>query len=126
MMDDKEHVYEDGFPHIPGMTVLPWAGWFLIVVMLILALWAGKVFAEPMAVATVGNGEIVITVYTEDCQLTDIVSNLPKRATWLQKGKTFEGCVGVQPEAGVAFFYFKEDRTVAVVPLQVFSRVTGV
>ncbi len=125
MMDDKEHVYQDDFAPLRGMTVIPWLGWVLILTGIIGALWAGRVFAEPMAIASVGNGQIIITVYTEECELKDTVSNLPNRATWTQQGKTFEGCVGVQPAAGVAMFYFREDKTVAVVPLQAFARATG-
>ena len=82
-------------------------------------------FAEPIAQATVANGQIVITVYSEDCQLKDVVSNLPKRATWVQQGRTFEGCVGVQPSLGVAMFYFREDHSVAAVPVSEFVRVIG-
>lgn len=44
-----------------------------------LALWAGHAFADPIAVASAGNGQVVITVYSEDCQLTDVVANLPSR-----------------------------------------------
>lgn len=121
----EEHEWHDGFPVLPrGMTVLPWLMWAVILSTVILALWAGKVYAEPMAVANVNGGQVVIMVYTDDCNLKDTVINLPKRATWTEGGKTFEGCVGVQPEAGVAMFYF-DDKTVAIVPLQIFARATG-
>lgn len=69
---------------------------------------------------------ITITVYSEDCALKNVVSNLPKRATWTEKGKTYEGCAGGQPDAGVVMLYFKEDRSVAVVPMQAFRPLTGV
>lgn len=97
----------------------------VLIVMAGLALWAGHAFAYPISIASAGNGQVVITVYSEDCQLTDVVANLPNRATWEQRGKTFEGCVGVQPAAEMAMFYFKDDKSVAVVPLQAFVRVVG-
>lgn len=119
MSEEKEY-----FGRIPNLTILPWFLWALILFAVIGALYAGKVYAEPLAIANVNNGQVVITVYTEDCQLKDVVSNLPKRATWTEGGKTYEGCVGVYPSFGVAGFYFN-DKTVAVVPLQAFARVAG-
>lgn len=85
---------------------------------------AKKAYADPMAKVIANGGQVVITVYTEDCARKDVVTNLPKRATWAEDGKTYEGCVGIQPEAGVAMFWF-DDRTVAIVPLQAFVRVVG-
>ena len=85
---------------------------------------ATSAYAEPVARATAGG--IQITVYNEPCKLKDQVSNLPHRATWLENGRTFEGCVGPNIELGVAIFYFKEDKSVAAVPLQMFAPVTGV
>ncbi len=81
-------------------------------------------FAEPVARAVVNNGQVVITVHSEDRALTAVVTNLPKRATWVEGGKTFEGCVGVSP-IGVAMFYFLADKSVAAVPLEMFQPVTG-
>lgn len=96
-----------------------------VVLAVIAVLWMKQAKAEPMAQASVNQGQVVITLYTEDCALTNVVTNLPKRATWKEGGKVYEGCVGVQPQAGVAMLYFAGDKTVAVVPLQLFARVTG-
>lgn len=124
MIEEKEHQWHDGFPTLPrGMTVLPWLLWATIVCGVIGALWAGKVFAEPMFAASQGN--VTITVYSEKCAHLDQVTNAPNRATWKEGDKVYDGCVGAIPELGVAYFWF-EDKTVAVVPLQMFEKVTGV
>ena len=104
-------------------TLVPY--WVLSVLILAigLALVAGKVYAEPMAQASAGG--VVITVYTEACTHPDHVTNLPKRATWKEGDKVYDGCAGAIPELGVAMFWFT-DRTMAVVPLQMFAKVTGV
>jgi hypothetical protein len=94
--------------------------WFKVLVFL--TCWPAAVCAEPMVKANVQG--IEITVYTEDCALKNVVSNLPKRATWVEKGKTFEGCAGAT-QFGVLIFYFN-DKTVAVVPVEHFAKVTGV
>lgn len=52
------------------------------------------------------------------------MSNLQNRATYLEGGKTYEGCVGGNAQLGILVFYF-EDRTVFAVPVQFFSRVSG-
>jgi hypothetical protein len=103
-------------------TVLPLPFWIAVFIMIVC--WPASVFAGPMVKATVGGVEI--TVYTEDCQLKEAVSNLPKRATWVEKGKTFEGCAGAVPQLGVLMFYFKDDKTVAAVPMDVFAKVTSI
>jgi hypothetical protein len=97
---------------------LPWYVTFFIFA----TCWPAAVFSEPMVKANVQG--IEITVYTEDCTLKNVVSNLPKRATWVEKGKTFEGCAGAT-QFGVLIFYFN-DKTVAVVPVEHFAKVTGV
>ena len=123
MTEETEHVYEDGFVKIPGMTVLPWAVWLALLVMVILALWAGKVFAEPIVMAS--NGKVTITVYSEPCAFPDHVTNLPIRATWNEGGKVIEGCAGRDAENGIAVFWFS-DKTVFTLSLSAFVKVTGV
>ena len=81
------------------------------------------VIARPMVQASVQG--IVITVHSEDCELKNVVSNLPKKATWVENGKTFEGCAGASP-LGVLMFYFHGDKTVAAVPADLFVPVTGI
>lgn len=98
---------------------LPW----YVCLLAFLFCWPSIAFSGPMLKASVDGVEI--TVYSEECGLKNVVSNLPKRATWVEKGKTFEGCAGATP-FGVLLFYFREDRTVAVVPAEHFVQITGV
>ena len=101
-------------------TVVPVVLWAVVAACL---LYAVKANAEPVARAS-ANG-VTITVYSEPCQFKDVVSNLPQRATWVENGKTFEGCFGPSP-VGVAMFYFKDDKSIAAVPFEMFAPVTGV
>ena len=87
-----------------------------------LALFAGKVFAEPVAQAS--NGKVTVTVYSEKCTHPDHVTNLPNRATWKEGDKVFDGCGGIDRNLGIAIFWFT-DVTVFVLPLQAFSPLTG-
>lgn len=103
------------------MTVIPLPYW-LIAAAIMWALSPILAKAEPVAAADAGGVRIV--VYTEDCTFTGTVTNLPKRATWTENGKTLEGCVGAFPEIGIALFYFS-DKTVVPVPMQMFQRVIG-
>jgi hypothetical protein len=80
--------------------------------------------AEPQYRAEVQG--VVITLHSEECQIKDVVSNLPRRATWLERGKTFEGCFGFVEQMQLLMFYFKDDKTVAGMPAGMFSKVTGV
>ena len=121
-MDEKEHSWHD-FSDLPrSLTIIPWLVWSLVVLVVIIALsYASQVKAGPIAQAE--SQGIVITVYKEPCKLP-AVSNLPVRATWLENGKTYEGCAASNPQLGVVVFYF-DDKTVAVVPLQIFVPMTG-
>lgn len=80
--------------------------------------------AEPMVQMT--QGDVKVVIYTEDCTLKNVVSNLPKRATWTEKGKVYEGCAGSNPDMGLVMLYFKEDKSVAAVPMQAFVRVNTI
>ena len=96
---------------------------FLSLVALALALVFHKPLkAEPMVVAE--SEGLRITIYTEDCAFTDTVTNLPKRATWVEGGKTIEGCAGPFGQFGFVAFYFA-DKSVALVPMKMFQRVTN-
>lgn len=92
----------------------------IFLLFLMFLVMATAVVAAPILEASMG--EVKIVVYDEPCKLPAI-SNLSRRATWTEPGKTFEGCAGVSP-IGVVMFYF-EDRTAAAVPVQAFVRVTG-
>ena len=95
----------------------------MVVLLLILAgVMVGNAKAEPMFRADAG--EAVVTVYTEPCAVP-AVGNLPKRATWQEKGKTYEGCAGQHPMFPILIFYFSGDRSVVVVPVEMFQKVTG-
>ena len=79
--------------------------------------------SEPQYRATVQ--DVVITLHSEACEMKELVSNLPRRATWMEKGKTFEGCFGYVEHLQLLMFYFRDDKTVAGLPAGVFSRVTA-
>ena len=80
-----------------------------------------EVFGEPLYQAD--NQGIRITLYDEPCRL-DAVKNLKFRAVWTEGGQDVEGCAGARPDAGVVIAYFA-DKTVALIPMEVFRRVTG-
>ena len=77
--------------------------------------------AEP--VASAAGGGVSISLYTDKCALS-AVSNLPFKATWTEKGKVSQGCYGVAYQE-VVMLYF-EDKTVVVLPVGMFKKVTGV
>lgn len=93
-----------------------WIFFAAVATLLSLPLWA-----EPLYEVRVNRGAVLITIYSEPCALTE-VSNLPKRATWAEGDKTYEGCAGVRAEFGLVIFYF-DDRTIGLVPASDFKRV---
>jgi hypothetical protein len=66
----------------------------------------------------------LITLTDEPCALKGQISNLPMRAIWVEKDKTYEGCWGARQNIGMVLAYF-DDHTVALIPMQVFVRVVG-
>ena len=78
--------------------------------------------AEPRYMAS--SGDVTITLYTDKCELKE-VSNLPYKATWQEGAKVFQGCFGINGEAGVVMFYFT-DKSVAAAPVGMFKPVQGV
>lgn len=90
-----------------------------MLLLLCLMLIAVPAFAKPIAAADVGG--VIVTLTDEPCAVKE-VSNLPHRATWAQGSKVFEGCWGVKHGAVVS--YWREDRTVAVLPAQAFRALT--
>lgn len=120
-MNDYEE--KEWFARFPNMTILPLILWALVIGLTAGALLYGiSARAEPIAQASSGN--IVITVFNEPCTHPDAVSNLPNRATWKEGDKVYDGCVGVNPELGMAMFWWT-DKTVVVVPLQVFVKIVN-
>jgi hypothetical protein len=93
----------------------------LVVLLAVAVTWPTKAHAGPILKAEAEG--IVVTIYEEACQLKE-VTNLPKRATWTEKGKTFEGCIGAHPQFPVLMGYFS-DKTVVVLPVEMFTRVVG-
>jgi hypothetical protein len=93
----------------------------LIALVLVCLLYATTVKADPLFQATGDGARIVLT--NEPCKLPE-VTNLPYRATWEEKGKTFEGCYGARPDAGVVVAYFS-DKTAVAIPFQAFTKIQG-
>ena len=115
-MDDKEW---DDFPRqMPGLTVIPWLIWVLVILMVVMVT---KAFAGPIAEGAGDNGA-KITLYNDPCKLKEI-TNLANRATWNEKGKVWEGCFGIHPY-GVVLAYFN-DGTVVIMPVDIFKQVSG-
>ena len=85
--------------------------------MIVLVLGMTCAHAAPIAVGEADG--IRITLTDEPCQL-DAVTNLPRRAIWEEGNKRFEGCWGAMQ--GFIASYFS-DRSVAVIPAQLFVRV---
>ena len=120
-MDEREHQWHD-FPEFPRLTILPWVLWALLAGIAIGGvLFAGQASAAPLFRAETDG--VTITLYDEDCKLS-AVSNLKKRATWTEKGKTYEGCVGQHPAYPIFMAYFS-DKTFVVLPIEIFSPVSG-
>lgn len=103
-------------------TILP--GWLWVLVLacaLAAALKSGRVYAASLYQAEADGARIVLT--DEACRL-QAVSNLKRRATWTEKGETFEGCYGLHEGTGLILAYFS-DKTVVILPPQIFSKVLG-
>lgn len=99
-------------------TVFPLPVWALIVAFVLC--WPAAAFSKPMAQAQVEG--ITITLHNDPCTMPEI-TNLKMKATWLEKGKTFEGCWGAHPQYGLVMFYWS-DKTVVVLPGDAFAPVT--
>lgn len=76
--------------------------------------------AGPIAVLMEQGLEIMI--YSEACKLAGAPKNLTNRATWKEKGKTYEGCVAPFGGGAIVGGYFA-DGTMAVIPAAAFSAV---
>ena len=86
--------------------------------LLTLLISCNTVYAAPVAVAK--SDGTAVTLYDEPCAYTQVV-DMPYRATWQEKGQTFEGCFVPRPDIGVVVAYFAGDRSVAIVPLGLFA-----
>jgi len=84
-------------------------------------------FSAAVQGAPVASGEadgVKVVLFNDPCEHKDVVSNLPYKATWTEKGVTYTGCYGMSP-LRLIMSWFKEDKTVAVFPLQFFKPVTN-
>ena len=100
------------------MTIIPLRYWVALIAGLLIS---GNAKAEPMYVAEAGDA--VITLYSEPCALAQ-VANLPRRATWREKGKVYEGCWSARQDIGLVILYF-DDRNIGLAPMQAFQKVTN-
>src|SRR5262245_51647010 len=96
---------------------------FWAVVLVFLTCWPAAVLSAPQYSAEVEG--VLVVLYDEPCE-AKAVANLPFRATWTEKGKVFNGCWGPRPNEGVVIGYFVEDRTVALIPIRAFKRVSAI
>ena len=106
-------------------TIVPWVIWSVLILgSIMLLLRSGEVRADAAYSAKVQ--DVTITLYNEPCKLTEHVA-FPYRATWVEKsGAKFEGCWMVNPDIGSIIGYFREDKSIAVMPMRIFTRVQGV
>jgi hypothetical protein len=80
------------------------------------------VFADPLFAFEKDGIRVVLT--NDPCKLSE-VSNLPYRATWEEKGQTFEGCWSPSFDRQRVNAFFVSDKSVVSFPPQMFSRVQG-
>lgn len=92
---------------------------FLLAASLILYVGQGR--AAPVAEA---GGEGLRVLLTDEPCAVSAVANLKQRATWTEKGTTYEGCWSAA--RGLVLMYFAQDRSVVAIPVEAFSRVQGV
>jgi hypothetical protein len=105
----------------PHETVFPLPAWLVIIAFLLFGLWPTAVFSEPLFQTR--SETVTLTLHSEPCQIKE-VSNLPRRATWEEKGKVIEGCWQLFGHS--VGLYFIDDRTVGVAPAEAFKKVVGV
>lgn len=95
---------------------------YLLLLAAVVFLFPNNAISEPLFRVSTQDG-IVVTLHKEKCEMGE-VANLPRSATWEEKGKTFTGCWGMS-SLGVVMLYFS-DKTVAVIPASAFEKVIGV
>lgn len=119
-MRDDDYFQDHGEPF---PTVFPPLFWVAVAGIVLGAVFcAAKVYANPMFTAE-GEGGAVVVLYDEPCRIKTL-TNLPYRATWAEKGKTFEGCFVPRPEAGMVLFYF-DDGSVGYIPFQMLRKAVS-
>lgn len=93
----------------------------LVILIVVAAVGAAAAFGAPIYE---GRGETVTVTLTDEPCTVAAVSNLPRRATWTERGKVFEGCY--EMVGGVVVMYFAEYRTVILAPRGAFQPVSGI
>ena len=86
----------------------------------LLSLFPAIAAAQPIAVVS-GSGT-TITLTDEPCAI-EAVSNLPKRATWVDTKGKFEGCWGSQGPVVLAYF---EDKSVVAIPAAILKAAEAI
>ena len=92
----------------------------LVAFFLSIALYATSVQADVIAVANIEG--VKISLLNDKCDLKE-VSNLPYKATWVEDGRTYKGCWAANQGFVVGFFV--DDKSVAVMPMRIFQKMTG-
>lgn len=77
-------------------------------------------WAKPVAIAE--NEGVTVTLTDEPCAVK-AVTNLPFRATWTEKDKTYEGCWGLSPPIVVSYW---SDATVAIMSAAMFKKAVEI
>ena len=95
--------------------------WALAVALAVIAFYVAKSHAGTIYLADQEGVQIALT--DEKCALAE-VKNLRFRATWSERGQTFEGCWAMHQGAGLILAYFA-DKTVVIFPPQIFTPTRG-
>ena len=102
-------------------TVFPLPVWAVILIFILC--WPSIVLSAPRFAAS--EGATTVTLYDEPCELKEVVTNLPYKATWVEGDKIIQGCWGAWVNDQRVLAYFG-DKTVALIPFSVLSKVQGV
>jgi hypothetical protein len=95
----------------------------LALFLVFVVLYVTQAHADVIAIADTGSVKIIL--HDSPCELKEVVSNLPQKAEWLEGGRTFKGCWNGHP-GGFIVTYWLEDKTVGIVPINVFKKANGV
>lgn len=93
--------------------------WWMFAGLVLLAIIVPPALAAPVAEVNQGGVRVVLT--DEKCDQSAVV-NLQNRATWTENGKTVEGCFGVGVGSVIVLYF--ADKTIAVIPMRLFVRVS--
>lgn len=100
---------------------------FYVLLLVAIAAFALTLAFPPKAHAKVLAGAesqgIKVILTDEPCKLSDVVKNLPYRATWTERGKVFEGCWAAHPQLPIVMSYWS-DHTVGIIPVQALHDLT--